>query len=229
MTQLNHLLQRLCDAEIDFVIVGGFAGILHGSSLVTRDLDVCAVLTGENGANGRMFELLDPLHTDNVTVSGSGLGTITSDPAHVAYLPALGALSFEGIALYPNGVMYFGDENRPGNGNPGGAYFKFIPTAPWVAGDPAIANLASSPLTSGNLYGMRVGKRSGNTDYGQGNEFGRGVWVPIAGAAPINLRAAATTLKLTSYYRPEDLDIDLKALATGKVRFCGNPIQHRMW
>ena len=45
MTELNQLIQRLCDAEIDFVIVGGFAGILHGSTLVTRDLDVCAVLS----------------------------------------------------------------------------------------------------------------------------------------------------------------------------------------
>ena len=42
--QLHHLIQRLSDAEIDFVIVGGFAGIVHGSSLVTRDLDLCAVL-----------------------------------------------------------------------------------------------------------------------------------------------------------------------------------------
>lgn len=48
MTELNRLLQRLCDADIDFVIVGGFAATLHGSSLVTRDLDVCAVLSNEN-------------------------------------------------------------------------------------------------------------------------------------------------------------------------------------
>lgn len=48
MSNLNQLLQRLCDAEIDFVIVGGFAATLHGSSLVTRDLDVCAVLSNEN-------------------------------------------------------------------------------------------------------------------------------------------------------------------------------------
>jgi molybdopterin-guanine dinucleotide biosynthesis protein len=44
-TQLTQLIHRLCDAEIDFVIVGGFAGILHGSTLVTRDLDICAVLS----------------------------------------------------------------------------------------------------------------------------------------------------------------------------------------
>ena len=45
MTNLNQLLQRLCDAEIDCVVVDGFAGVLHGSTLVTRDLDVCAILT----------------------------------------------------------------------------------------------------------------------------------------------------------------------------------------
>jgi len=45
---INRLLQRLCDADIDFVIVGGFAATLHGSSLVTRDLDVCAILSNEN-------------------------------------------------------------------------------------------------------------------------------------------------------------------------------------
>ncbi|MEA3197419.1 MAG: hypothetical protein QOF32_1471 [Gammaproteobacteria bacterium] len=48
MIEINRLFQRLCDAEIDFVIVGGFAATLHGSSLVTRDLDVCAILSNEN-------------------------------------------------------------------------------------------------------------------------------------------------------------------------------------
>jgi hypothetical protein len=48
VSDLNQLRHRLCDAEIDFVIVGGFAATLHDSSLVTRDLDVCAVLSSEN-------------------------------------------------------------------------------------------------------------------------------------------------------------------------------------
>jgi hypothetical protein len=47
VVKLNRLIERLCDAHIDFVIVGGFAGMLHGSTLVTRDLDVCAVLNAE--------------------------------------------------------------------------------------------------------------------------------------------------------------------------------------
>lgn len=53
MIDINRLLQRLCDADIDFVIVGGFAATLHGSSLVTRDLDVCATLSSENVAKLR--------------------------------------------------------------------------------------------------------------------------------------------------------------------------------
>lgn len=40
MPHLNRLIERLCDANIDFVVVGGFAGMLHGSTRVTRDLDV---------------------------------------------------------------------------------------------------------------------------------------------------------------------------------------------
>lgn len=60
MTDLNRLLQRLCDAEIEFIIVGGFAAMLHGSTLLTRDLDGCAVL---NPANvGKLREILRDLH-----------------------------------------------------------------------------------------------------------------------------------------------------------------------
>jgi hypothetical protein len=44
MQSLSHLLQRLADSGVDFVVIGGFAGVLHGSALVTRDLDICAVL-----------------------------------------------------------------------------------------------------------------------------------------------------------------------------------------
>jgi hypothetical protein len=33
---------------MEFVVVGGYAGVLHGSTFVTNDLHVCAVLTPEN-------------------------------------------------------------------------------------------------------------------------------------------------------------------------------------
>jgi predicted nucleotidyltransferase len=37
----TRLLRRLVDAGIDFVVIGGFAAIAHGSVQVTRDLDIC--------------------------------------------------------------------------------------------------------------------------------------------------------------------------------------------
>jgi len=48
VTELNQLLKRLCEANVEFVIVGGFAATLHGSTLLTRDLDVCTILNAES-------------------------------------------------------------------------------------------------------------------------------------------------------------------------------------
>jgi hypothetical protein len=38
---LAGLLHRLAEYDVDFVVVGGFAAIVHGSTLVTQDIDVC--------------------------------------------------------------------------------------------------------------------------------------------------------------------------------------------
>lgn len=63
MPSLHYLLQKLADAGVDFVIVGGFAGVLHGSAYVTDDLDICAILSAENVAKLRVA-LVDqnPVH-----------------------------------------------------------------------------------------------------------------------------------------------------------------------
>ena len=180
------------------------------------------VVGEESGPDGQVIEIIDPLrhhrrHFDRVAGTFSG-GT---GAENLAVRRALGRLSFEGVGLYPNGVMYYGDEKRPGNGTPGGAYYKFVPATPWAGGAP-IHDLAQSPLAAGQVYGLRLGLRAGGTDYGQGTQTGQGVWVPIPGADNANLRAQAAALKLTGYYRPEDIDIDAGALAAGNVRFCGN-------
>lgn len=44
----SQLIVKLVDAGFEFVIIGGYAAVTHGSSRVTRDIDVCAVLTPEN-------------------------------------------------------------------------------------------------------------------------------------------------------------------------------------
>jgi predicted nucleotidyltransferase len=70
VSEPNRLLQRLCDADIDFVIVGGFAAVLHGSTMVTRDLDVCAPLTVENLARLRAaFRDIHPTHRESQRLS----------------------------------------------------------------------------------------------------------------------------------------------------------------
>jgi hypothetical protein len=42
MADLERLLERLVQHEVEFVLVGGYAAMIHGVSLLTRDIDVCA-------------------------------------------------------------------------------------------------------------------------------------------------------------------------------------------
>jgi uncharacterized protein DUF839 len=210
---------RLSDGSVETILTG-----MIDCDPVKRTAWGTVIFGEENGNTGWLLEIINPLNTTGVTFNrnagsfSGGVGT-----GNLATRPAVGRLSFEGLALYPNGVLYYGDENRPSQGTPGGAYFKFIPAVPW-SGAP-ITNLSQSPLVSGAIYGLRLGKRNGNTDYGQGSNTGQGIWVPIPGPSFGNnadLRAFTASLKLTGYYRPEDLEVDPGALANGWVRFCGN-------
>lgn len=42
------LFEMLAKTKVDFVIIGGFAGIIHGCSLSTQDIDVCCDFSPEN-------------------------------------------------------------------------------------------------------------------------------------------------------------------------------------
>jgi secreted PhoX family phosphatase len=190
------------------------------------------IVVGEEVTDGWLVEIINPLQTTGVSFNrASGTASGGTGAANVIGRTAVGHLAFEGLALLPNGVLYYGDENRPLNGTPGGAYFKFIPTTPWAGG--TVASLSQSPLTGGKVYGLRLGKRSGNTDYGQGTNTGQGTWIEVLNANNAGLRALGATLKLTGYYRPEDAEVDRLALASGLVRFCanntGNESQDRLW
>ena len=48
MPKLESLLERLTRARVEFVVVGGFAGVAHGVTLLTEDIDVCCRLGSEN-------------------------------------------------------------------------------------------------------------------------------------------------------------------------------------
>jgi hypothetical protein len=57
---LKTLLERLLAHEIDFVLIGGFAAVVHGATLVTQDVDICMAIT-ENSVT-RLREALKDLH-----------------------------------------------------------------------------------------------------------------------------------------------------------------------
>jgi predicted nucleotidyltransferase len=47
-TDFKVLLNKLADENFDFILVGGFAAAAYGSTYVTYDLDICAVLSPAN-------------------------------------------------------------------------------------------------------------------------------------------------------------------------------------
>ncbi|MGP8199441.1 MAG: hypothetical protein ACLQU4_08065 [Limisphaerales bacterium] len=48
MQNLAELTRRLIEAQVDFVLIGGFAALSHGVMRSTRDVDVCCRFTGAN-------------------------------------------------------------------------------------------------------------------------------------------------------------------------------------
>ena len=54
------LLKRLSDSGVNFTLIGGMAAIAHGSSMVTKDVDVCSPMIEANIA--RILSALRDLH-----------------------------------------------------------------------------------------------------------------------------------------------------------------------
>ncbi len=173
---------------------------------------------GGGPAGGRVYEILDPLTITGVSLDrATGVFSGGTNSKNIVPRPAMGRLSFEGFALYQNGVTYYGDELRPGTGgegNIGGSYFKFVPTKLWTKGASAITKLEDSPFVAGSIYGLQM------SSPGHGQSYGFGKWIAIPASADPDLRAQAAALKLAGFYRPEDGDIDRGAEANGLVRFC---------
>jgi hypothetical protein len=180
-----------------------------------------SIIAGEESTDGAVYEIMNPTSImAAVAVTNRAMGT-TSDP-RVVKRKALGQLAWEGNPVLPDGTIIFGDELRPGGGNPGGGMYKFVPSVPY-AGSGVITDPASSPFAAGQLFGLKVGSTGDN---GQGTEIGQGVWAEIDEVAiadangNIRLRMAQTSLKLNGYYRPEDMDIDPIARSNDEIRVC---------
>jgi hypothetical protein len=58
-----NLLERLIKNGVEFVIVGGFAGVVHGCTYVTQDIDICCDFSTANLlALQKAISDLDPVH-----------------------------------------------------------------------------------------------------------------------------------------------------------------------
>lgn len=60
MIDYVRCVQALADAGVEFVIIGGFAGVLHGSAYITNDLEICYSRRRENLR--RLASALAPFH-----------------------------------------------------------------------------------------------------------------------------------------------------------------------
>ena len=60
MQNLSELTRRLVEARVEFVLIGGFAAVAHGSTLVTRDVDICCRFSELNLR--RLQQALSELH-----------------------------------------------------------------------------------------------------------------------------------------------------------------------
>lgn len=63
MQSFSHLLAKLADAGLEFVIVGGYAAVSHGSAYVTKVVDICIIFSAENvGKLRQALSGLNPVH-----------------------------------------------------------------------------------------------------------------------------------------------------------------------
>lgn len=60
MQNLQALLKVLVHSPVDFVLVGGFAAVLHGCNQTTRDVDICILYSPEQIE--KLRKVLAPFH-----------------------------------------------------------------------------------------------------------------------------------------------------------------------
>src|SRR5664280_1197068 len=63
MQNLSELMHRLIASQVEFVLVGGFAAVAHGVTLVTLDVDICCRFSEANLMRiQKAFVDLHPMH-----------------------------------------------------------------------------------------------------------------------------------------------------------------------
>lgn len=117
---VKSAVQALCDAGVEFVVIGGWAAILQGSAYLTNDLDVCFSRKPENLK--RLAEALAPFHPrlrdvpanlpfvwDETTLRNGTIFTLTTDVGVLDLLAEVSGLgNFEQVKGRSVAVDAFG-------------------------------------------------------------------------------------------------------------------------
>ncbi|MDT8387828.1 MAG: hypothetical protein RQ736_09950 [Thiogranum sp.] len=199
---------------------GAVETIVYGMSRCdgVRTTDWGTVLATEETADGRAYEIIDPLNTTGHWIADRSTGDVRdaldslNPSSKIVQRQALPTMAWEGLIVLPSGVVIAGDELRPGSytddfgtrDTDGGAIFKFIPATPRVDNS-TISDLNDSPLVSGSTYAMQVSCYGDRRQFGQGCEIGNAAWI---GVDALDARMDANRNGATGYYRPEDLEQD---------------------
>lgn len=118
--QFAAAVQTLCDGGVDFVVIGGVAANVHGSAVVTFDLDVCYSRTARNlsrlvAALGRFhprprgFPADLPFICDEATLRNATGLTLQTDLGELDLLAEVAGLgSFDEVKAHSIEVEAFG-------------------------------------------------------------------------------------------------------------------------
>jgi hypothetical protein len=117
--QFEKAVQTLCDADVEFVVIGGLSATFHGSSQVTYDLDICYARTTLNLK--RLAAALAPLHPrprefpaglpfvwDETTLRNGTVFTLQTDAGEIDLLAEVAGLgTFDDVKLHSMSVEAF--------------------------------------------------------------------------------------------------------------------------
>ena len=115
-------IQALCDADVDFIVIGGLAATLHGSAAMTYDLDIFYARTQDNFR--RIAEALKPYHPrprdfpadlpfvwDEATIRNGSMLTLKTDAGDIDLLAEVSGLeSFDEVKAKSILVDAFGKQ-----------------------------------------------------------------------------------------------------------------------
>ena len=103
MPELEKLLERLIQHEVEFVVIGGFAALMHGAQSAMLVVEVCSPLSRENMEKiHAALADFEPVHRERPDIPF----TVRSDFKNCYLSTTLGKIDFLGLV---SGVGDFGE------------------------------------------------------------------------------------------------------------------------